>query len=227
MKYKSASLSDEETKRLKILNRVREEKGLPEIGPEDYKLILKLFRNKNGDLSGVLLRVYGAAYKKYGKRLFTMRFLCKVCGLKKGFRAFKYIKEEEIFFDTCRNCNIAQHSGFYYVDRRRKKKLLSKPAPRISFKQYRKNKIKYKDSADRFHPRLKTAVQKMIKVFGRKILKKEKHCKTCGDSFPLYRFPANFHSVYIGNRCRRCESIRIANYIQGRLDRRRNSKNGK
>ncbi|TGM87890.1 hypothetical protein [Leptospira licerasiae] len=227
MKNKNSSLSDLEIKRLQILNRGRRAKGFPEIEPEDYKQIIKLFSNKNGYLSGVLLRVYESAFKKYGKELFIKKFPCKVCGLKKGFRAFKFIKEEGAFFDTCRDCNPSQNSGFYYVDRRRKKKLLAKPTPRISYSQYRRDKLKYKDAADRFHPRLKSAVQKMLQVFGRKILKKEKPCKTCGNSFPLFRFPANFNSVYIGNRCRRCESIRIADYIQARLDKRRKSKNGK
>ncbi|TGK41210.1 hypothetical protein [Leptospira andrefontaineae] len=227
MKYKNASLSAEETRRFKILNRVRESKGMPEFEPEEYKQIVNLFSDKNGNLSGALLKVYEVAYIKYGYRLSSMKIPCKKCKEKKGFRLFRYIKNTGEFFDTCRDCNPSQHSGFYYVDRRRKLKLLKRPTPRMSFKQYRKEKLKYKDSANRFHPRQKDSIQRMVQVFGRKIFSKEKPCKDCGNFFPLYMFPANFNSTYICNRCRGCESRRIAKYIRNRIEKGNSAKKRK
>ncbi|EIE01474.1 hypothetical protein LEP1GSC185_3954 [Leptospira licerasiae serovar Varillal str. VAR 010] len=222
MRQNRNNLSDAERKKLESINKRRIRKGDPRISSYDFKYILKTFTNKNGKFSGSSFRAYTQAYSMFGIQLFKKKIKCRVCNQRKSFRQFRYLNEKEGFFDTCKSCNPAQYSTFYHVKRRRKKKLI-KNSKNISYRRYLMEKAKYKDSANRYHPRFKQAIQKMVKVFGRKVLKDEKKCKDCYNYKTLYKFPANFKARYIGIRCRRCDSVRISQYIKGRIIKKKNN----
>ncbi|EIE01497.1 hypothetical protein [Leptospira licerasiae] len=188
---------------LEILNRLQVRAGEKPVSGKVHKLILQFFTAKEGKFQPTVFASYRPALRKEGIRLFSMKFECPLCEDKKDFTHFRYSESINGFYEVCKECGITDYQGFIKFNKRR----VQAGLPELTLAAYKKLKKTYHTRFGYLNPHIQRAIQKMIQVFGKKVLREERDCKYCADRKILALFTPEYKKKKIYFKCRVCTAI--------------------
>lgn len=181
-------------------------RGYSPIKLQTYKKIMKFFFDGKR-FNFYRFYAFKDALEFYGDRLFTLRFKCESCGVKKPFTEFRFSTKLGQFFGSCRapSCYVKDDNAFRQWKSRQKITKVNV----LTFPIYKSQKLKFTTWHGKLNSYRSSAIAFRIKIFGPIVQTSTRVCRICESRKKLIYFGLNKSKkgLYSINRtCLDCEA---------------------